>query len=572
MALTKVHNRMIEDAVVNVKDYGAVGDGITNDGAACQLALNSSLNVHFPEGTYLITLGQVGLVPQSGTKITMDEGAEIKLGADGYGFVISGSNIELINVTVNGVSSIYTSPSWAGIFIDWRTTAGANVTLQGCKVYNHAGGGIIALASSGQASSGLKIRDCFINSVGTHGIIAQDYISDVEIVSNEVKYTGLNFNDRPGITASRYGSNVIVSNNIVIGSPSALGLGVHGISIDGTTNATCHGNVVSGWLGYGIEIGGVTNGSFVNNTVISNAKASIAISGLHNLARAINVSVIGNSCYTNGNEGILAFITSGVEAFMHKNINISGNMITGTSASIGINTTLIDGLTLSNNVVSDCFLSGIQTLDCKKIMINGNVISGNNVVSAKDASIALSGSTATVTTSSAHGYSNGDVITIFGANPVEYNGTFTISGVTTNTFDYATTSGLLTPPVGDIQCTASNSLSHGGVRVIYSIITTKQTCVFGQNIIERNGFRDVYDIGLNGCTGFINNILYLKEANQPRAENLTSGEAANIRDRIGLFMKNDKVAFAYNNGGTINYLTGLADGSTTTWTNNSSAP
>ena len=571
MALTKVHNRMIENAVVNVKDYGAVGDGTTNDGAACQLALNSSLNVHFPAGTYLITLGAVGLVPQSGTKITMDEGAEIKLGADGYGFAISGSNIELINVTVNGVSSSYTSASYAGIFIDWRTTAGANVTLQGCKVYNHAGGGIIALASSGQASSGLKIRDCFINSVGTHGIIAQDYISDVEIVSNEVKYTGLNFNDRAGITASRYGSNVIVSNNIVTGSASALGAGVHGISIDGTTNATCHGNVVSGWLGYGIEIGGVTNGSFVNNTVISNAKASIAISGLNGVLRNTNVSVIGNSCYTNSNEGILAFITSGVEAYMHQNITISGNMITGTSASIGIYTTLVDGLNLSNNVVSDCFLSGMQAQDCKNVMITGNVITGNNVTSAKNASIALSGSTATVTSAS-HGYSNGDVITIFGANPVEYNGAFTISGVTTNTFAYATTAGILTPPVGDIQCTASNSASHGGVRITYSIITTKQTCVFGQNIIERNGFRDVYDISLNGCTGFINNILYLKEAKQPRPENLTSGEAANIRDRIGLFMKNDKVTFSYNNAGTVNYLTGLADGSTTTWTNNSSIP
>ena len=27
MALTKAHNRMIADAAVNVKDFGAVGDG-----------------------------------------------------------------------------------------------------------------------------------------------------------------------------------------------------------------------------------------------------------------------------------------------------------------------------------------------------------------------------------------------------------------------------------------------------------------------------------------------------------------------------------------------------------------
>jgi hypothetical protein len=31
MALTKAHNRMIEGISVNVKDYGAVGDGVTDD-------------------------------------------------------------------------------------------------------------------------------------------------------------------------------------------------------------------------------------------------------------------------------------------------------------------------------------------------------------------------------------------------------------------------------------------------------------------------------------------------------------------------------------------------------------
>ena len=34
MALTKAHNRMIEGAAVNVKDFGAVGDGATDDTAA----------------------------------------------------------------------------------------------------------------------------------------------------------------------------------------------------------------------------------------------------------------------------------------------------------------------------------------------------------------------------------------------------------------------------------------------------------------------------------------------------------------------------------------------------------
>src|SRR5438132_1370680 len=50
-------------------------------------------------------------------------------------------------------------------------------------------------------------------------------------------------------------------------------------------------------------------------------------------------------------------------------------------------------------------------------------------------SITRSGNIATVTLAG-HGYSNGDSIWIQNANQAEYNGTFTIFGVTTNTFQY----------------------------------------------------------------------------------------------------------------------------------------
>ncbi len=63
MALTKAHNRMIEDARVNVKDYGAVGDGTTNDTAAIQAALDTGFDVYFPAGDYLITSA---LTPRTG--------------------------------------------------------------------------------------------------------------------------------------------------------------------------------------------------------------------------------------------------------------------------------------------------------------------------------------------------------------------------------------------------------------------------------------------------------------------------------------------------------------------------
>lgn len=61
MALTKAHNRMIEGSYLNVKDFGATGDGTTDDTAAIQATINYASNnniatVFFPDGHYIYSV------------------------------------------------------------------------------------------------------------------------------------------------------------------------------------------------------------------------------------------------------------------------------------------------------------------------------------------------------------------------------------------------------------------------------------------------------------------------------------------------------------------------------------
>jgi hypothetical protein len=65
MSLTKVSYSMVTGTPINVRDYGATGDGTTNDTAAIQLAVTAAYaqqkGLYFPSGTYLmastITMG-----------------------------------------------------------------------------------------------------------------------------------------------------------------------------------------------------------------------------------------------------------------------------------------------------------------------------------------------------------------------------------------------------------------------------------------------------------------------------------------------------------------------------------
>lgn len=561
-----------ERDIVSVKDFGAVGDGVTDDTAAivAWLAVGGRLYAPRPTVSYKYTSN---LTPVSNSEIYGDGDSTVfKGGANCKGFTLTGlSNVVLRDFKIDGNRTNFATVTNDAIFVDWTGIAGSNIDIDHVTVRDPAGAGIIALAAVGTPSSGLRVNFCDVQNTGAHGIIAQDYISDVEMTHNKVKNSGLLVADRPCITASRSGSNVIVSDNIVVGSPAALGASVHGISIDTTTNATCQGNNVRDCIGYGIEIGFVTNGAFTGNTINNCTRFGIGGSGDQaSASRNINVSVTGNTITGGASDGINFFITGGTGTLFHQMVTISGNTLRNNAGS-GVLIIFADRVAVTGNSVSGNTLTGIYMVDCKNHFIDGNTVVNNNVGAIHSVAITEAGAVVTVV-DNGHGYATNDIITIFGANPADYNGSVTITKIDNNSYTYPATAGLASPAVGTIQATKPNNLGHAGIRVQLNAIATQQHFALGTNFAYGNGNKEYFDVGFNGAVGLFNDAFYLKEGTDPRVENLTSAEAANIRDRVAVYMKNNKIVFAYDNAGAINYASLALDGATIAWVNSAVAP
>jgi hypothetical protein len=96
MALTKAHNRMIDGAAVTPEDFGAVGNGVTNDTAALQAAFNYAIandkaivtnGVYNHAGAALSITGSLNWsgygrieIPAGGNNIVIDgDGGDVKI-------------------------------------------------------------------------------------------------------------------------------------------------------------------------------------------------------------------------------------------------------------------------------------------------------------------------------------------------------------------------------------------------------------------------------------------------------------------------------------------------------------
>lgn len=135
-------------------------------------------------------------------------------------------------------------------------------------------------------------------------------------------------------------------------------------------------------------------------------------------------------------------------------INVLNNGDTPTYTNDGAGTVTVQNTKTLTVTVKDA--SDLSNIENARVLMEA--AAGGDLQEEASCTIARSGSTATVTLSS-HKVLDGSTVIIRGAEQDEYNGLFTVTGVTVNTFTYTVSGTPATPATGTI--TAASEIMNG---------------------------------------------------------------------------------------------------------------
>jgi hypothetical protein len=221
---------------INVKSFGAVGDGVHNETAAIQNAIDSAQSgdiVFVPAGNYLTGA------------IRMKNGVEIRC-ASMRGSTFLADTKDIVMFTLSAVSS-------SGI--------------SNCSISGNGNTGVRFLEINTYPSTNNRFRDIYVHHIDS-GIRTSDTYFDT---FDNVRI----FQPRVSAFVFEHNSNAITCNNCstISGSPGAIGLSVHnsgafvfnGGTLEGTVSTSLYQLNAATFIGtYWENTGGVNPGAWVN--------------------------------------------------------------------------------------------------------------------------------------------------------------------------------------------------------------------------------------------------------------------------------------------------------------------
>jgi hypothetical protein len=353
-------NRFAE--VVNVKDFGATGDGVTDDSIAINAAIAAATGkvVYFPSGTYILNAINSISVAVS-CRLTSDGGAIIKSSGGGLRcIIVSASVVQIDHLTFDCNNDLTRN----GITLLGDLT---DIVIDSCEIKNFVERGIY---SSQNTLTRVTVSNCYVHD-GTKAAIAlyahsplSKSVNDIQVfdnrVANMIPGTGVGI----GITVSdvnsganvqtvnrvqicrnrvrdvervpiemQRGSGCLIEGNTVTGAGGTIAggtFGNNGISAVGCENTVITGNYVADQTNEGIEIGGAVNlgGLIVSNNTIYNCYRGISGAS----PGSQNTSITGNTFTKTGyvaisgatNPDVIRLVGNDAST-AYTNLNIVGN-------------------------------------------------------------------------------------------------------------------------------------------------------------------------------------------------------------------------------------------------------
>jgi hypothetical protein len=392
----------------NVKDYGATGDGTSNDTAAIHSARDAvgvGGKLFFPSGTYLVsgltasvanqsweladnaiiksTASQTNLFFITGNGVTVTGGIfDYSLGTlhDGsqHGVRIQGDDVSVRGITVRD------SP-WYGIEIYRKS----RIAISGCTITNSWAIGIWFQNDQAGPSEfyDISITDNFVDvssgsnetsGIGVRGESATQTVSRVNVSGNTIVLKANPSAETAGVYVNR-SSDYVVANNVVIG-------GAFGLSCPFAKRATFANNVARGFNSHGIELASNQDDVTVVGNVLD-SDGNSAANGIWTSAGNINnLTISGNTI--RGCNVPLDFSSGSVM----ERVSITGNILTS-SASVArviqFNGTPTTSLTISGNVIDGTTSPNSNGVEFLRGGITGVTITGNHFTNLTGQAVGL---------------------------------------------------------------------------------------------------------------------------------------------------------------------------------------
>jgi hypothetical protein len=386
------------ERAISVKDFGASGNGVVDDGIAIQAAANfaatNNYQLLFPRPsvyyrilTYISIPSNSDWVGEDGAILYLDPAMTLSGVSIGGGTCAIYSQ-NTTNVTLTGITFQSTN---VGAMVSTRTVFGTvtDLRLDRCnwinigrftsltyntQTANFTIGKRVTGSTSGAFGTIMADADAGATGTLTLGAVTGTFIAAETITD------GVGGSAKVGVeTVGVYTVGVTVYNSTRVGflNCKALNCSGGGFAADSSTDVKFIGCISEGGGDAGITLTDAINEAVVSNCILrNNSPDGITIDRTQNLS-------VTNNIIHGYNRGIRIARFAG--GFSQKTVTLTGNVIQGMSQwGISLETMDADAVyNISANVIRDCF-RGVYVIDTQ----NG-AISGNTFYNITDAAILL---------------------------------------------------------------------------------------------------------------------------------------------------------------------------------------